>query len=184
MNRIKTATRSASARLRAISTSRPSPRATHSSSSPWLSPHSTARRRAVLARISKSCSSAVPDVAGRRALLRLHKCATKLARRALGARLSSCCWRKAAEAQPSAKCRHLVELAEQKGVTLFASGTALRILRWNLARAWLATRRISSVSGWMWKEDVRVWHPRPRVPGSEGRGLGVRSIPGSTPCRS
>ncbi len=52
----------------------------------------------------------------------------------------------------------LIELAEQKGVTLFASWHSRFAPAVEPARAWLAARRISSVSV-TWKEDVRVWHP-------------------------
>ncbi len=65
----------------------------------------------------------------------------------------------------------LVELAEQKGVTLFASWHSRFASAVEPARAWLATRKISSVSV-MWKEDVRVWHPGQNWIW-KGGGLGV-----------
>ena len=65
----------------------------------------------------------------------------------------------------------LVDLAEQKGVALFASWHSRCAPAVEPARAWLATRKISSVSV-VWKEDVRVWHPGQHWIW-KGGGLGV-----------
>lgn len=52
----------------------------------------------------------------------------------------------------------LEELAAAKGVTLFASWHSRYAAGVEPARAWLADRRIASVSI-VWREDVRTWHP-------------------------
>lgn len=52
----------------------------------------------------------------------------------------------------------LVELAERKGVALFATWHSREAAGVEPARRWLATRRVRHV-GVTWKEDVRVWHP-------------------------
>jgi predicted dehydrogenase len=52
----------------------------------------------------------------------------------------------------------LVDLAERKGVALFASWHSRFAAAVEPARAWLATRKVRSVT-LTWKEDVRVWHP-------------------------
>jgi D-galactose 1-dehydrogenase len=65
----------------------------------------------------------------------------------------------------------LVEIAKRKGVTLFASWHSRHASAVEPARAWLANRRITSVSV-SWKEDVRVWHPGQKWIWKAG-GLGV-----------
>jgi predicted dehydrogenase len=65
----------------------------------------------------------------------------------------------------------LVELAQQRRVSLFASWHSRFAPAVEPARAWLATRRISGVSV-VWKEDVRVWHPGQHWIW-KGGGLGV-----------
>jgi D-galactose 1-dehydrogenase len=52
----------------------------------------------------------------------------------------------------------LVQLASQQHLTLFATWHSRHARAVQPARAWLASRRIRSVSV-DWKEDVRVWHP-------------------------
>jgi D-galactose 1-dehydrogenase len=52
----------------------------------------------------------------------------------------------------------LAELADQKGVTLFASWHSRHAAAVEAARAWLAPRTILGATI-AWKEDVRVWHP-------------------------
>jgi D-galactose 1-dehydrogenase len=52
----------------------------------------------------------------------------------------------------------LEALAQDKGVTLFASWHSRYASGVAAARAWLATRAIRGVSI-IWREDVRVWHP-------------------------
>ena len=54
--------------------------------------------------------------------------------------------------------RSLAELADKKGVTLFASWHSRHAAGVSPARAWLAGRKILSATI-SWKEDVRVWHP-------------------------
>jgi D-galactose 1-dehydrogenase len=65
----------------------------------------------------------------------------------------------------------LVDLAKLKGVTLFASWHSRHARAVEPARAWLAARKIRSVSV-IWKEDVRVWHPNQSWIWQAG-GLGV-----------
>ena len=65
----------------------------------------------------------------------------------------------------------LLELAQRKGVTLFASWHSRHAAAVEPARAWLAGRRIREVRV-SWKEDVRVWHPNQRWIWQAG-GLGV-----------
>lgn len=52
----------------------------------------------------------------------------------------------------------LVQLAQQKGVTLFASWHSRHARGVEPARAWLAGRTLREATV-IWKEDVRVWHP-------------------------
>jgi D-galactose 1-dehydrogenase len=52
----------------------------------------------------------------------------------------------------------LVELAGEKGVTLFATWHSREAAAVEPARRWLADRSVSRVTV-TWKEDVRVWHP-------------------------
>ena len=52
----------------------------------------------------------------------------------------------------------LHSLAEQRAVTLFASWHSREAAGVAVARDWLASRDIQSISI-KWKEDVRVWHP-------------------------
>jgi D-galactose 1-dehydrogenase len=52
----------------------------------------------------------------------------------------------------------LAELAEQRKVTLFTTWHSREAPGVELARQWLASRRIKRVAV-TWKEDVRVWHP-------------------------
>ena len=52
----------------------------------------------------------------------------------------------------------LVDLAQERGVALFAAWHSREAVAVELARKWLAERQIRNVSV-MWKEDVRVWHP-------------------------
>lgn len=52
----------------------------------------------------------------------------------------------------------LVDLAEQKGVALFAAWHSREAAAVEPARSWLQARKVSSVTV-TWKEDVRVWHP-------------------------
>jgi D-galactose 1-dehydrogenase len=54
--------------------------------------------------------------------------------------------------------RALVDLAEQRKVTLFATWHSREASAVEPARQWLASRRLRSVKV-TWKEDVRVWHP-------------------------
>src|SRR5581483_6251798 len=67
--------------------------------------------------------------------------------------------------------QELAELALSQGVALFASWHSRYAPAVEPARAWLATRRIRSVSI-AWREDVRVWHPGQRWIWQPG-GLGV-----------
>jgi D-galactose 1-dehydrogenase len=67
--------------------------------------------------------------------------------------------------------QQLAELALRQGVALFASWHSRHAPAVEPARAWLATRRINSVTI-TWKEDVRVWHPGQRWIWEAG-GLGV-----------
>jgi D-galactose 1-dehydrogenase len=57
-----------------------------------------------------------------------------------------------------AEVRALVELAERRKLTLFATWHSREASGVEPARQWLASRRIASVVV-TWKEDVRVWHP-------------------------
>lgn len=52
----------------------------------------------------------------------------------------------------------LIELAERRGVALFATWHSREAAGVEPARIWLAGRTIRSVTI-TWKEDVRVWHP-------------------------
>jgi D-galactose 1-dehydrogenase len=52
----------------------------------------------------------------------------------------------------------LVDLAQEKGLALFATWHSREASAVEPARKWLATRKIRSVLV-TWKEDVRVWHP-------------------------
>jgi D-galactose 1-dehydrogenase len=52
----------------------------------------------------------------------------------------------------------LADLANQKGLVLFASWHSRHACGVEPARVWLAERKIKKVSV-TWKEDVRVWHP-------------------------
>lgn len=52
----------------------------------------------------------------------------------------------------------LIELAQQRGVALFATWHSREASAVEPARNWLASRKIRSVAV-TWKEDVRVWHP-------------------------
>jgi D-galactose 1-dehydrogenase len=52
----------------------------------------------------------------------------------------------------------LIELAQQRGVTLFATWHSREASAVEPARSWLASRKIHRVTV-IWKEDVRVWHP-------------------------
>ena len=52
----------------------------------------------------------------------------------------------------------LVELANRKGVSLFATWHSREASAVESARQWLAARKIRSVVI-TWKEDVRHWHP-------------------------
>ena len=65
----------------------------------------------------------------------------------------------------------LVELAEERGVGLFASWHSRYARAVEPARAWLAGRKILGATV-NWKEDVRVWHPGQRWIWQSG-GLGV-----------
>jgi D-galactose 1-dehydrogenase len=65
----------------------------------------------------------------------------------------------------------LADLAQRRGVVLFASWHSRFAPGVEPARAWLAERRISSVIV-TWKEDVRVWHPGQHWIWAAG-GLGV-----------
>ncbi|HZF26905.1 MAG TPA: Gfo/Idh/MocA family oxidoreductase, partial [Steroidobacteraceae bacterium] len=67
--------------------------------------------------------------------------------------------------------RALTDLAEQASVALFASWHSRFAAAVEPARAWLATRKIASVSV-TWKENVRVWHPGQNWIW-KGGGLGV-----------
>lgn len=57
-----------------------------------------------------------------------------------------------------AEVRELLELAERRKLTLFATWHSREASGVEPARQWLASRRIASVVV-SWKEDVRVWHP-------------------------
>jgi len=65
----------------------------------------------------------------------------------------------------------LVELASEKGLSLFASWHSRHACAVEPARRWLAARKIirAAIS---WKEDVRVWHPGQKWIWRAG-GLGV-----------
>jgi D-galactose 1-dehydrogenase len=65
----------------------------------------------------------------------------------------------------------LIELASQKGLTLFASWHSRHAAAVETAREWLAPRKLlrGSVA---WKEDVRFWHPGQHWIWKAG-GLGV-----------
>lgn len=52
----------------------------------------------------------------------------------------------------------LVDLAERKGLALFAAWHSREAAAVEPARQWLRERAVSSVTV-TWKEDVRVWHP-------------------------
>jgi predicted dehydrogenase len=52
----------------------------------------------------------------------------------------------------------LARLAQERGVTLFASWHARQAAAVAAAREWLAGRTLNRASI-VWKEDVRVWHP-------------------------
>jgi D-galactose 1-dehydrogenase len=65
----------------------------------------------------------------------------------------------------------LADLAQRRGVVLFASWHSRFAAGVEPARAWLAERRISGVAV-TWKEDVRVWHPGQAWIWAAG-GLGV-----------
>ena len=52
----------------------------------------------------------------------------------------------------------LVDLAEKKGVALFAAWHSREAAAVEPARNWLNARKVSRVTV-TWKEDVRVWHP-------------------------
>jgi D-galactose 1-dehydrogenase len=65
----------------------------------------------------------------------------------------------------------LADLAQRRGVVLFASWHSRFAPGVEPARAWLAERRISGVAV-TWKEDVRVWHPGQAWIWAAG-GLGV-----------
>jgi len=65
----------------------------------------------------------------------------------------------------------LADLARARGLTLFAAWHSRHASAVEPARAWLAGRRILSVSI-AWKEDVRIWHPGQRWIWQPG-GLGV-----------
>ncbi|MES2289211.1 MAG: Gfo/Idh/MocA family oxidoreductase [Pseudomonadota bacterium] len=52
----------------------------------------------------------------------------------------------------------LIALAQDRGVTLFATWHSREAAGVEPARAWLATRRIDAVRI-VWKEDIRRWHP-------------------------
>ena len=67
--------------------------------------------------------------------------------------------------------RALVELAEERGVTLFATWHSREASAVEPARQWLQSRTIRSVKV-TWKEDVRVWHPGQKWIWEAG-GLGV-----------
>ena len=67
--------------------------------------------------------------------------------------------------------RALVELAEQRGVTLFATWHSREASAVEPARQWLQSRTLRSVKV-TWKEDVRVWHPGQKWIWEAG-GLGV-----------
>src|SRR5918992_3645631 len=65
----------------------------------------------------------------------------------------------------------LAELAQQRGVTLFATWHSREAAGVAPAREWLATRKIRRATV-TWKEDVRVWHPGQKWIWKAG-GLGV-----------
>jgi D-galactose 1-dehydrogenase len=65
----------------------------------------------------------------------------------------------------------LAELADRRGVALFATWHSREAAAVATAAEWLATRRISRVTV-EWKEDVRVWHPGQKWIWHAG-GLGV-----------
>ena len=65
----------------------------------------------------------------------------------------------------------LIALAEQQGVTLFATWHSRYAAAVTAAREWLAPRTVQSVEI-IWKEDVRRWHPGQEWVWQAG-GLGV-----------
>ncbi len=65
----------------------------------------------------------------------------------------------------------LIELAKRRRLTLFASWHSRHASAVEPARRWLAARKILAVRI-VWKEDVRVWHPRQAWIWKAG-GLGV-----------
>lgn len=65
----------------------------------------------------------------------------------------------------------LQRAAERRGVSLFAAWHSRHAAGVELAKAWLAGRAIRSVRI-IWREDVRVWHPRQAWIWEAG-GLGV-----------
>jgi D-galactose 1-dehydrogenase len=65
----------------------------------------------------------------------------------------------------------LCDLAEERGLTLFAAWHSREAPAVEPARAWLAGKRILSAAI-VWREDVRVWHPGQRWIWQAG-GLGV-----------
>jgi D-galactose 1-dehydrogenase len=88
----------------------------------------------------------------------------------------------------------LAELAQRRGVVLFASWHSRFAQGVEPARAWLAERRISGVTV-TWKEDVRVWHPgQPWIwaagglgvfdPGINALSILTRIIPGALALKS
>jgi D-galactose 1-dehydrogenase len=88
----------------------------------------------------------------------------------------------------------LVDLAKQKGVTLFASWHSRHARAVEPARVWLEGRTIQSVTI-TWKEDVRVWHPgQPWIwqagglgvfdPGINALSILTRIIPGALALKS
>lgn len=94
----------------------------------------------------------------------------------------------------SSEVHALAELAQRRGVVLFASWHSRFAQGVEPARAWLAPRKISGVVV-TWKEDVRVWHPgQPWIWAAGGLGVfdaGInalsiltRIIPGALALRS
>jgi len=65
----------------------------------------------------------------------------------------------------------LADLAERRGIALFATWHSREAAAVAAAAEWLATRRISSATV-KWQEDVRVWHPGQKWIWQAG-GLGV-----------
>ena len=76
----------------------------------------------------------------------------------------------------------LKALAEENGVSLFASWHSRYAPAVEAARAFLASTRISSAAI-NWKEDVRRWHPNQEWIWQRRAALAY-SIPASTRCRS